>query len=153
MRRVIAALAAGALLTACTPAPTADITGSSWQVTDIWTTPGQPSTLPPQSAGLARLVFGEQSLSGHTGCVPIQGTVTFTRAGEPARAEDADTLRIDRIERESAADDCPALHTHRQLRELLGPGAEFDLRHSERQLTLTLRTDAVDRPAIGLAAI
>ena len=69
------------------------------------------------------------------------------------RSEDADTLRIDRIERESAADDCPALHTHRQLRELLGPGAEFDLRHSERELTLTLRTDAVDRPAIGLAAI
>lgn len=153
MRRVLAALTAGALLTACAPDPTADVAGSAWQVTDIWTTPGQPSTLPPQSAGLARLVFGEQSLSGHTGCVPLQGTVTFTRAGEPARAEDADTLRIDHVESDSAADDCPALHTHHQLRELLEPGVEFDVRHAERELTLTLRTDAVDRPAIGLAAI
>ncbi|AJE34054.1 hypothetical protein B842_11035 [Corynebacterium humireducens NBRC 106098 = DSM 45392] len=153
MRRAVVALAAGALLVACAPDPTADVAGSSWQVTDIWTTPGEPSALPPQSAGLARLAFGEQSLSGHTGCAPIQGTVTFTRAGEPARTEDADTLRIDHIEGDTAADDCPALHTHEQLRELLAPGAEFDLRHAERELTLTLRVDAVDRPAIGLAAI
>lgn len=152
MRRVVAVLAA-ALLVGCTPDPTAEVAGSSWQVTDIWTTPGEPSTLPPASAGLARLVFGEQSLSGHTGCVPLQGTVTFTREGEPARAEDADTLRIDQLERDSAADDCPALYTHRQLRDLLAPGAEFDVDHAERALTLTLRVDAVDRPAIGLAAI
>ncbi len=154
MKRVIAAVVTGVLLAACTPDPTADVAGTSWQITDIWTAPGQASALLPQSAGLARLVFGEQSLSGHTGCVPIQGTVTFTRAGTPARADDADTLRIDHIEhRSTAAADCPALHTHLQLEELLAPGAEFDLRHSEREVSLTLRTDAVDRPAIRLAAI
>lgn len=151
--RWVAPVLLAAALSGCATDPSADVAGSTWQVTDIWTTPGDPSSLPPQSAGLARLVFGEQSLSGHTGCVPLQGTVTFTRDGEAARAEDADTLVIDRIERESAADDCPALHTHSQLRDLLTPGAVFDVHHASRSLTLTLRVDEIDPPAIGLAAI
>lgn len=151
MRRAV--IAAALLLGACAADPTADVAGSSWQVTDIWVTPGDPSALPPQAAGLARLAFGEQSLSGFTGCVPLQGTVSFTRAGETARAEDADTLRVDHLEADAPAADCPAAHTHEQLTDLIREGAVFDVHHAQRSLTLTLRGDEVDRPAIGLAAI
>lgn len=151
-RRCLPLCLAVVLLAACAPDPSADVADTSWQVTDIWTTPGDPSSLPPQAAGRAWLAFGEQSLSGNTGCVPVQGTVSFTADGEAARADEADSLRIDRLEVESAAADCPAVWAHQHLTDLLEPGAEFDVHREERSLTLTLRSDAVDPPAIGLAA-
>lgn len=149
MRRGVILLALA--LSACSVEPR--VADTSWQVTDIWTTPGDPSALPPQAAGRAWLAFGEQSLTGHTGCVPLQGTVTFTAGEEASLAEDAETLRIDRLEIEPAAADCPARWAHEQLTDLLVPGASFDVHHGERALTLTLRDGAVDSPAIGLAAL
>lgn len=147
------AVGAVALLSGCATDPTAEVAGSSWLVTDIWTAPGEPSTLPADAAGRARLAFGERSLSGHTGCAPIQGTVDFTREGETASAANADTLTVDRLEVEEPAADCRVAGVHDQLTGLIEPGAVFDVRHEERALVLTLRTDAIDRPAIGLAAI
>lgn len=152
-RRLFVLGTAVLLLTACTPETQSDLADISWQVTDIWTTPGEPSTLPPQDAGRAWMAFGQQSLSGHTGCSRLQGTVAFTTGGHSASAEEADTLRIDHLEVEPAAADCPATRTHGQLTGLLQPGTEFDVHHAARYLTLTLRSDALDPPAIGLAAL
>lgn len=149
MKRAVVLLALA--LGACTAQPR--VADTSWQVTDIWTTPGDPSTLPPHAAGRAWLAFGEQSLSGHTGCVPLQGTVTFTTGEKESLAEDAQTLRIDHLEIEPPAADCPARWAHEQLTELLRPEATFDVHHGERALTLTLRDGGVDSPAIGLAAL
>ncbi|MCS5479615.1 hypothetical protein NYP18_08085 [Corynebacterium sp. YIM 101645] len=140
-------------LSACTTEPTAEVTGTSWLVTDIWTVPGEPSTLPPEAAGRARLAFGAHSMTGHTGCAPMQGTVSLTREGEDTDVESAHTFTVERLEVEEPAADCPSAAVHEQLTELIEPGAVFDVRHDDRDLVLTLRTDAVDRPAIGLAAV
>lgn len=147
-----AGLAAALLLAGCSSEPTAEVAGSTWLVTDIWTAPGEPSALPDGSAGRARLAFGERSVSGHTGCAPLQGTVRFTREGLESDVESAHTLTVDRLEVGEAEENCSAAWSHGQLTELIEPGAVFDVRHEERSLVLTLRTDAVDRPAIGLAA-
>lgn len=155
MKRLLLSGAAAAVLTlsACATEPTAEVTGTSWLVTDIWTVPGEPSTLPPEAAGRARLAFGEHSMTGHTGCAPLQGTVSVTREGEDTDVESASTITIERLEVEEPAEDCPAAAVHEQLTGLIEPGAVFDVRHEDRALVLTLRMDAVDRPAIGLAAI
>ena len=91
-RRLFVLGTAVLLLTACTPEPPAALADPSWQVTDIWTTP------PPQDAGRSGMAFCQQSLSGHTGCSRLQGTVAFTTGGHSASAEEADTLRIDHLE-------------------------------------------------------
>lgn len=148
-----AGLAAALLLAGCAVEPTADVVGSSWLVTDIWTTPGEPSALPDGAAGLARLAFGERSVSGHTGCAPLQGTVHFTGEGAGTGVENARTLTVDRLEVGETEENCHAAWSHGQLTELIEPGAVFDVRHDDRSLVLTLRTDAVDRPAIGFAAM
>lgn len=155
MKRLLTTWAAAAVLalSACSAEPTAEVTGTSWLVTDIWTEPGEPSALPPEAAGRARLAFGEHSMTGHTGCAPMQGTVSFTRAGTDTDVQNAHTFTVERLEVEEPTADCPSAAVHAQLTELIEPGAVFDVRHEDRALVLTLRMDAIDRPAIGLSAI
>lgn len=151
-----AALLSGALAaTACTP-PESVVAGSTWQVTGLWDAAGSPGVLPDDAAGRARLFFGEATMVGSTGCSPLQGAVTFTREGEPARAESADLLRIDRVEFEEAGEGCVgrSRHVHDSLQEMLSEGTTFDVRHdSNARLVLTERTALVDSPAIHLSAL
>lgn len=157
MRRLFSLIGAGlgatVLLSGCATEPTAEVMGASWLVTDIWTAPGEPSALPDGAAGRSRLAFGERSVSGHTGCAPLQGTVRFTREGQDADVESANTLTVDRLEFGDTEENCSAARVHDQLTGLIEPGAVFDVRHEDRALVLTLRTDAVDRPAIGLSSM
>lgn len=143
----------GGLLTACAePSPT--VVGSLWQVTNIWSTPGAPSALPPGAAGHANLVFGEISVTGSTGCSAIQGAVTFTSDEQPSSVVDADAVTFDLVEIDPPADDCANAWTHHQLAELITPGASFDLhQESDVELTLTVQGEEIDRPAIGLSSI
>lgn len=150
---VTALVGAGLLLAGCSGAPTTEVAGSSWLVTDIWTLPGEPSTLPPHAAGTAQLAFGGQSVTGTTGCARLQGTVAFTRDGATASATDADTLRIDRLETEPAPADCASAWVHENLVDIITPGATFDVHRSGRSLVLTLQGEGVDRPAVGLSAM
>ena len=146
--RVLAIAAVGVLAACSAPPPT--ITEATWQVTNIGTDPGAPAAVPVGGA----LAFGEASLAGTTGCSPIQGAVTFTRDGATVAAKDAQSVTIDRIEVEAAPADCRAAWTHEQLIALLVPGATFDLyQPHDTELTLTLRGDEIDRPAIGLSSL
>lgn len=151
-----AALLGGALAaTACAP-PESAVAGSTWQITGLWTSPDAPGVMPDDAAGRARLVFGESTMVGSTGCSPLQGAVTFTREGEPARAENADLLRIDRVESEEPGEGCVGLsrHVHDSLTEMLSEGTVFDVRHDPNaKLVLTERTGLVDSPAIHLSAL
>ncbi|GAB2518628.1 hypothetical protein CATRI_11310 [Corynebacterium atrinae] len=146
--RVFAIAAVGALAACSAPQPT--ITEATWEVINVWTSPDTPAAVPHGGS----LAFGEASLAGTTGCSPIQGAVTFTRDGDTVAAKDAEAVTIDRIEIEPAPANCRAAWTHEQLSSLLVPGATFDLHQpNDSELTLTLRGEEIDRPAIGLSSL
>ncbi|WP_018117990.1 hypothetical protein [Corynebacterium mastitidis] len=149
--------AAAVALAACSPGHSA-VVGPTWQVTGLYTDPGESGDLPADAAGRAALSFGEGTVTGSTGCSRIQGIVRFSAGGSPAAAQDADALTFDRVDIESAentgdASGTPcvggAAHVDATLRELLS--GEYALsRPSEAELVLTQRSEAVDAPAIRL---
>ncbi|MCH6197219.1 hypothetical protein MHT86_06880 [Corynebacterium mastitidis] len=149
--------AAAAVLVACSPEYSA-VVGPTWQVTGLYTDPGESGDLPADAAGRAVLSFGEGTVTGSTGCSRIQGIVRFSAEGSPAAAQDADALTFDRVDIENAenagdASDAPcvggAAHVDATLRGLLR--GEYSLsRPSEAELVLTQRSEAVDAPAIRL---
>ncbi|RNE49858.1 hypothetical protein C5L39_00330 [Corynebacterium alimapuense] len=142
------------LLSACTSPVEAPVIGTTWQITNIWLEPGEPSGLPGSAAGRANLVFGETSITGYSSCSAIQGSVSFTKEGEPASAEEADAISFGQVEIEPPEDNCASIRTHEQLVELLSPGSAFDLRHqNDFELILTQQVEILDRPAIGLSAV
>lgn len=143
------------LLAACGGQETA-VAGSTWQITGLWTAPGDSGVLPGAAAGRAQLIFGETTVTGHTGCAPLQGTVSFTRDDAPSRAREADALTFGAVEVEAPAEGCegPVRFVHEELVGLLAPETAFDLRHeSEVELVLTRQGEAVDQPAIRLSAV
>ncbi|AGF73404.1 META domain-containing protein [Corynebacterium halotolerans] len=159
-RRALAALSAALLatapvLSACGDRETA-VAGSTWQITGLWTTPEDPGMLPDAAAGRAQLIFGEATVTGSTGCAPIQGTVSFTRGGDPSRAREADAVTFEAVEIEVPDDSCQGTvrSVHEDLTDLLAPETAYDLRHeSEVELVLTRQGELVDRPVIRLSAV
>lgn len=154
-RLLVALVAAVPLLASCGEQPTA-VAGSTWQITGLWTAPGDSGVLPDTAAGRAQLIFGEATVTGSTGCAPIQGTVSFTHEGDPSRAQEADAVTFEAVEIEAPGEDCagPVRFVHEELVELLAPQTPYDLRHeSEVELVLTQRGAPVDRPAIRLSAV
>lgn len=138
-------------LVACADRPPL-VHGTAWQITDLYLEPGIPSTLPDTIAGRASLIFGETSVVGSTGCAPIQGAVTFTRDGQAASVENADTVTFDEVEFEVPGQHCvgQAAFIHDQLQSLLAGG--FDLqRTSDHEMVLTRQAEEVDPPAIRLS--
>lgn len=151
----VALLTAAPTLAACGDRETA-VAGSTWQITGLWTTPGDSGMLPDAAAGRAQLIFGEATVTGSTGCAPIQGTVSFTQEGEPARAQEADAVTFEAVEIEAPDDSCQGTvrSVHEDLTGLLAPETAYDLRHeSEVELVLTQQGELVDRPAIRLSAV
>ncbi|MDK8450069.1 hypothetical protein [Corynebacterium mastitidis] len=146
--------AAAVALAACSSEHSA-VVGPTWQVTGLYTDPGESGDLPADAAGRASLSFGEGTVTGSTGCSRIQGIVRFSAGGSPAAAQDADALTFDRVDIENTGDapgtPCVggAAHVDATLRELLR--GEYSLsRPSEAELVLTQRSEAVDAPAIRL---
>lgn len=142
------------VLAACAEADTASpITGTNWQITNLFLAPETPSALPDLVAGRASLVFGQRSVAGSTGCAPFQGQVTFSADGESANPENADRVSFDLMDIEAPAEDCAgqAMFTHQELSRLLD--GEFDLELlSENELALTQVSEDVDPPAIRLSS-
>lgn len=146
-----AALAVG-LLTACAQEPL--IGETTWQVTAIYTEPGATATVPGPAAGLAQLAFGTSTVSGFTGCVPLQAETAYTDAtGERRDPEDAERITFSRVTVDDAPEDCVggARHVHDELVALLdGP---FEVSHpGDSEMVLTQVSDAIDAPAIRLVA-
>lgn len=146
-----AALAVG-LLTACAQEPL--IGETTWQVTAIYTEPGTTAAVPGPAAGLAQLAFGTSTVSGFTGCVPLQAEAAYTdAAGERRDPEDAERITFSRVTVDDAPGDCVggARHVHDELVALLdGP---FEVSHpGDSEMVLTQVSDAIDAPAIRLVA-
>lgn len=149
-----ALLLSAPVLAACAESDTSSpITGTNWQITNLFLAPETPSALPDLVAGRASLVFGQSSAAGSTGCAPFQGQVTFSSDGEPTSPQDADRVSFDLMDIEVPVEGCvgQAMFIHQELSRLLD--GEFDLELlSENELALTKVSDAVDPPAIRLSS-
>ncbi|KGF24587.1 hypothetical protein [Corynebacterium tuscaniense] len=146
MKRVLALISC-LLLAACAPQP-GELEDTTWEVVAVYVDPATPSGVMPDAAGRALLAFGPSSLAVQTGCAPLQ-----------ARAEvSSDFVRLVEVKEGPLIDVCQGgtrlLHTH--LTSLLTEGSEFDIRSygedSPKELVMTKRTDAVDKPALRLVA-
>ena len=146
MKRVLA-LASCVLLAGCASQP-GELEQTTWEVVAVYVDPATPGGVTTDAAGRAVLAFGPSSIAVQTGCAPLQ-----------ARAEVSnDFVRLVEVKEGPLIDDClggtRTLHTH--LTSLLTEGSEFDIRSygedSPKELVMTKRTDAVDKPALRLVA-
>lgn len=146
MKRVVA-LASCVLLAGCASQP-GELEETTWEVVAVYVDPSTPGGVTPDAAGRAVLAFGPSSIAVQTGCAPLQ-----------ARAEvSSDFVRLVEVKEGPLIDACQGgtrlLHNH--LTSLLTEGSEFDIRSygedSPKELVITKRTDAVDKPALRLVA-
>lgn len=154
MRRAGAAVAAALAL--CMPlsacarggsGAAGDLRGQTWQVVALHTDPDAPDELPADAAGKASLRFSRDSLIATTGCAPLRAGVDFD--GQDGR------IKLSEVEVGDAAD-CMggSRYVHDTLTALFVPGAAFDVRMlGDREATLTVVTDGVNRPAIRVMAL
>ena len=146
MKRVVA-LASCVLLAGCASQP-GELEETTWEVVAVYVDPATPGGVTPDAAGRAVLAFGPSSIAVQTGCAPLQ-----------ARAEvSSDFVRLVEVKEGPLIDACQGgtrlLHNH--LTSLLTEGSEFDIRSygedSPKELVMTKRTDALDKPALRLVA-
>lgn len=149
-----ALLLSATLLSACGAESSSRITGGSWQISNLYLDPQNPSAVPEAVLGRASLVFGETSVVGDTGCSSFQGKVSFHRDGEVSRADEAEMLTFEEVHfntPDPATCTGQVVHLDAQLRELLQ--GDFRLSEPEEfQLVLTRDSDEVDPPALRLSA-
>lgn len=136
----------------------------TFQIVSLYLKPGSPDELPASAAGAARLVVGESTMTGSTGCAPLQAAVTFrapgsgpasdaTPAREVARAE-AEMMRINHIEFHNPGD-CAGgpRFVHDALEVILSAETDYRIdRLSDTELILTKLTGEINQPSIRLMA-
>lgn len=146
------AVIGAALLSGCSTPETTPVSGPTWQVTGIFMSEAEPGALPADAAGRAVLAFGDGTVTGNSGCGPIQGAVRFSRDGESASPTDADQVTFEQVTiTERKGCEGGRKHVHDQLDELLqGP---YRLQYiSDSELSLTRDDGAIDSPIIRLTS-
>ncbi len=148
-----------AAVTACSDSNT--ITDTSWQVTDVYTTPDYPAEVPESIAGSVTVSFGNSTITGFTGCAPFNATVEFSRtdgdALVPSTSGEADHMRVpEMVSDEQVSDDCTGhvRFIHDALLDFFQSGEFTISRPEETEMIITVATadaQAVDQPAIRLA--
>ncbi|MHA2789809.1 hypothetical protein ACXZ66_11830 [Corynebacterium sp. S7] len=149
----ISIIAAAGLLVGCSSQPQEDsMVGPTWQIVSLYTTPGSPDELPQSAAGAARIVFGESSIVGNTGCFPFQAAVRFTTGGEEVATIDAAEMTIDNIEYlESGSCEGGSQYVHDELSGLLSKDSTFDIKHlTDTEIVLTKADSGIEPPSIRL---
>ncbi|EEI17919.1 hypothetical protein [Corynebacterium lipophiloflavum] len=147
MRRavIVSACCALALGGCAGGADNIELTGETWQVVALHTEPGTPGELPADAAGKASLRIAGNSMTASTGCAPLRATVEQTHR------------RLTLVDVEVAdASGCigGSRYVHDELTALLTPGAAFDVRKlNDKEATLTVVSDAVDRPSVRVMAL
>ncbi|AIG64662.1 hypothetical protein CATYP_08920 [Corynebacterium atypicum] len=153
-RGLVSALCAGAVCATADCAQDPLLDEATWQVTAIYTEPGQPAAIPAPAAGIALLAFGKSTISGFTGCVPIQAMASyFDDHGQHTSAAQASRMELNQVTIANAEPSCegPARHVHDELVPLLH-GA-FKISHvGSTEIVLTQDVPAIDAPAIRMAA-
>lgn len=132
---------------------------SSWQVTEVYTTPDYPPEVPEAIAGAVVVNFGNSTLNGFTGCAPFNATVEFTKTeGDQqviSTSAEADRMKIPEVIFGDSEGDCTGHveFVHTAMMDFL-KSQEFNLsRPEEKEMVITVYSadpQAVDQPAIRL---
>ncbi|PQM74335.1 hypothetical protein [Corynebacterium sp. J010B-136] len=145
------------------PQPLGDdrVGGKTWQAIGVYTSPETNGAISENTLSFPRVVFGETSMLGSTGCEQFSAKVTYfsdasdSENPDPTELRKADAVRIDSIvfdtEGETGSMECTGemLWTHNNLSRLYAQGNEFDITvDKNNQLILTLQDGRVDSPAI-----
>lgn len=145
------------------PQPLGDdrVGGKTWQAIGVYTSPETNGAISENTLSVPRVVFGETSMLGSTGCEQFSAEVSYfsedsdSATPDPTELRKADAVRIDSIvfdtEGETGSMECTGemLWTHNNLSRLYAQGNEFDITvDKNNQLILTLQDGRVDSPAI-----
>lgn len=121
------AAASGADGVASKGAAISEFANIAWQVTNVYTTPENPSAVPDEIAGSVFLTLGDHTLTGYTGCSPLQGVVDYTNdAQESASPELRTALTVTTLDLdETAVAGCTgkAEYIHQAITSLLTSGS------------------------------
>lgn len=154
LKALIPIVAAATLLAGCGANNDEEnsMVGPTWQVVSLYLNPGDPDELPASAAGGARLVFGESSLVGNTGCAPLQAAATFSDGEETVPTIDATEMTIDNIDY-LESEECAggSVYVHESMQEMLSEGSTFEIDHlNDTEIVLTMDTEEVDSPSLRL---
>lgn len=142
----LSTLTATLLLSGCAPAAQdTPLSGQTWQVVALHTSPEVPGALPADAAGKAQLRVSGSSLTATTGCAPLRAKVELT----------AETLDFEQVEVGDTGE-CfgGSRYVHNSLTGLFEPGARFDIRmFGEREALLTRAGEELERPSIRMMAL
>lgn len=141
-----ALLSATLLVASCSSQPV----GETWQITDVYTTPGMPSSIPEEVSGAVAISFGSSTISGFTGCARFRGAYT----GGPI--ETATAVEFSDLEFKPIDDSCQGRtrYLHDSLVSML-VDSSFTASHKANNilvLTSAAEDNAIDPPAIRLAS-
>lgn len=141
------AVASVLLLAGCTQLSAPEYVATEWQVTGVYTDAQAPTTVPEESAGVARLVFGQNALTLDTGCRQFGASVDYHQI---APLGEVTTATIGELNEVFDREDCSPLQQllDEQLVEVIG--GEVTLRQAAEYL-LTLTTDGVGRVELAVA--
>ncbi|STC68814.1 hypothetical protein [Corynebacterium pilosum] len=128
--------------------------GQIYQVVSVYLEPESPDELPASAAGAARLVMGESTMTGSTGCAPLQAAVVFSAQGQPAARDVAETMRISNIEFRDPEDcDGGPRFVHDSLAQILTADTDYSIDQlSDTELILTKQTGEINQPSLRLMA-
>lgn len=148
MKKAIAALLTLPMLSACaTEDPPQNVRHTAWQISEVYVDPETPPAIPREVIGAAVMNFGGQSANGFTGCSSFNGIVSFTRDGDAASPDDADSLDFTTIEF-SPTDEQQCVgkirYMHDALVHMLVEDS-FNIRRTpDGAMRLTVQTDAIE---------
>lgn len=150
------------------PEPLGDdrVGGKTWQAIGVYTSPESNGAISENALMVPRVVFGETSMIGSTGCEHFRAEVSYfsdapdAQGDSAAELRKADSVRIDSIaydtEGETGNVECSGemQWTHNNLSRLYVEGNEFDIAvDKNNQLILTLQDDLVNSPAIRFVGL
>src|SRR5699024_447957 len=145
------------------PQPLGDdrVGGKTWQAIGVYTSPETNGAISENTLSVPRVVFGETSMLGSTGCEQFSAEGTYFNDAsdsanpDPTELRKADAVRIEAIvldtEGQPGCMECTGemLRTHNSPSRLYAQGNEFDITVDKNShLLLTLQGGRVDSPAI-----
>ncbi|MCU9519416.1 META domain-containing protein [Corynebacterium sp. ES2794-CONJ1] len=140
-------------LSACAPTPT--LVGTTWQVTDVFSSADLPSTLPDDNATKVTISFGNSTIVGFSGCSQFTATANYKKDSAPALIDEATTVSFSDFSispQDELVCTAKTRYIHDALQDILTTGPLEITRPQPASMVLREPlTASVEPRAIGLA--